>query len=695
MNRFYSFIVQNTTLVVIVFVLLLIPSFIGFMLTDTNYDILSYMPDDLNSKKGERILEEEFALSGTSIVMVRDRELWEIKELKSQIQAVDGVENVVWIDDFTDITVPVAFMDSAITDQFITGDSTILQIQFKGNASSFGTAKAIEDIRELIGDGALFGGQPVIMRDLQTVTEREKNIYIAVAVVTIFIILSLSMTSWVEPILFLLSVGVAVLLNLGTNIIKGEVSFMTASIAAVMQLGVSMDYSIFLLHRFEEEKLKFPSIKDAMVSALSKTTVAIASSALTTIAGFAALMTMQNGIGPDLGFVLGKGVLLSLIVNLTLLPCLILMFNRVSDKYRHRIYLPTFKKASTHMIKARWAFFAIIIILTVPSFIAQSRVDYYYTTEHYLPETSPAVMDTTEIRNTFGSTEVVYVVTPNGDKIKEKELMDKIKEIDVVDSVWGIWEQVPVTIPDSIIPQDVMDKFSNHQYSFFSVIMKTSADDGRTFKAISKIRSLAGGLYDEYYVTGPAALVKDLADLVDTDNKRVAIVSIALIAVILAFSFKSLSIPFILILAIQLAIWMNLSIPYYFNDRLSSLTPMIIGAIQLGATVDYAILFTSRYKENIPKFKKRKDAARQTIVDTGRSILTSALIMVSATIGISFITSIKTTGEMTMLIGRGALISMMVIFLALPSFLLIFDKIISWTSIKWINTSQEGDVHNV
>ncbi|SFP69957.1 hypothetical protein SAMN05444406_102132 [Caldicoprobacter faecalis] len=669
--------------VLALFLALLISSVFGIFLTRENYDILSYMPNYLNSRKGEEILEENFNLSGQAFLVVKDREMWEVKDIKSRIEAVDGVKDVIWVDDFEDIILPMEFMNPDIRENFFSGRSTILQIQFVDNARSESTMRAINEIRKIIDRDMLFGGEPVIMNDLKVITSKEMVYYMVIAVISIYLILSASMTSFIEPLLFLVSIGIAILLNMGTNIIKGEISFITASIAAVMQLGVSMDYSIFLLHRFEEERQKHPNIDDAMVAAMSRTGVPVMGSALTTIAGFVALMFMKNGIGRDLGFVLAKGIIFSLLMNITVLPCLILMFSKYADRHRHQPIIPTFKRVSRWIVRFRWVFLVIIIVLAVPSFLAQRNLQYYYSIEHYLPENSRAAVDTDKIRESFMNTEVVYVVIPDEGAIKEKELIDRIEALDAVDSVAALSQQVDVTIPENFIPGDIRERYVKGNYRYFEVRLLTPADDPRTFEAVDRIREAAGEVFDEYYVTGSPALTRDLAGLVEADNRMVSIISIGLILAIIGFSYMSLSLPFLLVLVIEMAIWINLSIPYFQGITVSSLTPIVIGAIQLGATVDYAILFTSRYKENRERIKDRLEAIRQTIEDTGRSVLTSALTMIAATLGIALIASIKATGELTMMIGRGAAISMAVIFLGLPSVFLIFDRLIGWTTKSW------------
>ncbi len=685
MNWFGKFVVRYRKTIIITYLIILIPSIVGYALTRTNYDLLSYMPDGLNSKQGEQVLEEEFSLSGLGLIMVREKPGWQIEELISRLEGLEGVDRVAWLGNYADIYVPVEFIEPVIKERFASGDTVLLQVQFTENARSKKTNEAAGRIKNIIdGDtDILFGGEPVIISEMQETVNQEIVLYAAVAVIMILFILNLSVSSYIEPLLFLIYVGVAVLINMGTNIFLGEISFITASIAAVMQLGISLDYSIFLMHRFEEEKLKHDSIEEAMESTVSKTVTAIASSALTTIGGFTALMVMQNGIGRDLGLVLGKGITISLIVNLTLLPSLLLTFYKASSRFAHKIMLPSFRPLARVIVKGRWVFLAIFLLLLVPSFLAQSRSSYYYSNENYLPRTARSVQDTAEITEEYGVADPVYVITGDEGRVREQRLVAQLNKISAVDSVVAISEQVDLAIPESLIPAEVITEFTGTDYRYCLAFIKSMEDEQAVFRAIDEIKLATGKLHEQYYVTGPSAMTRDLASLVDIDARNVAIVSIICIALIVGISFKSLSIPFIVILAIELAIWINLSVIYYQNQTVSSLTPMIIGAIQLGATVDYAILFGLRYRENIFLFERRVDALRQTIEDTGQSILTSALTLASATIGIALIASIKTTGEMTMLIGRGAIISMLVIFLGLPPLFLLLDKLIGKTTAGW------------
>ena len=684
MHGFGGFIVRHHKTIIALYIALLIPSLFGFLLTDINYDQLAYMPPTMNSRQGEEILQNTFRLSGIGLVLAVDKETWELEFLAERISSIEGVKEVVWLGSLEDTYIPQYYLDEIIRDSFTRDGRSLFQIKFQDTARSENTNLAVREIYSMIQEDPdlLLGGEPAIIRDMRVITRQEMLLYMTIAVVMILGILNLSVSSYVDPLIFLASVGVAVVLNMGSNFIQGEISFLTSSIAAVMQFGIALDYSIFLLHRYEEEKRKAENTAAAMAATVNNTFTAILSSGLTTIGGFAALAVMQNGMGRDLGLVLGKGILISLLVNLTLLPSLLLVFHKASDRFQHRVLLPSFRKLSYHIIRSRWVYFVAFSLLLIPCFLAQSNIDFYYSSKNYLPENAPSVVATEEISEVFGVTELLYVIIPDRGRVDEGALVSELKDIEGVRSVVSITEQVDMAIPDLMIPQDVMDEFKADGYRYLMVFLKQFELEDDAFVVVDEIRA-ATAKYPEYYVTGATALTRDMASLVVSDANRVAIVSVLLIALIIAFSFQSISLPILLIIAIQLAIYINMSFAYFAGQRLSSLTPMIIGAIQLGATVDYAILFTVRYRENLEKWRGRTEALRHTIDDAGRSILTSALTLFAATFGISVVASIRATREMTLLIGRGALISMIVIFLWLPALLLLSEKIIRKTTRNW------------
>ncbi len=683
MRKFGRFIVRHRILIIIIFAVLLVPAIIGSFFVKTNYDMLSYLPEELDSVKGNKILSEEFGLSDTVYLLIYDEELPSVAKLKNRISAIDGVKDVYWVDDFTDLAVPENFIPSEIKEKFISGKSTILQIQLSADKKTDEIDETIENIKKALNDKSYLGGQPALTHELKKILDREKIIYFLIGAVAIFIILSLSTSSLLEPVLLFVSLGVAIILNMGTNAFIGSISYTTSSIAAIIQLAVSVDYSIFLLHRYREEKQNYLNKEDAMVAAVSGTGVAVTASALTTIAGFASLLIMKLGIGKDLGFVLAKGVVFSLLTTVVLLPCLILMVDKLIERSKHRVYMPRFNLVSEWMVKGKWFFLILIIVLLVPSFLAQKNLKYYSALISSLPRDAQSVIATEKIKSDFENGEVMYVVTKDKDRLKESELTDKIKNISVVKSVTGVSSQVYTSIPDTFIPSQLTDQFRNSEYSFFIVQVKTGVEDDETIKAIDDINKYASQIYGRnFYLTGESVLLNDMSRQSQIDMKYVNYLSIGLVALIIAVSFRSLSIPIILVAVIQLAIWLNLSIPYISGKPVYFLTSIFIGAIQLGTTVDYAILLTSRYKENLALLEP-VEAMKKTIKDTGQSIFTSALILFGGTLGITLISKIKTTSELTNMIGRGALLSMAIIFFGLPALLLIFEKIIGWTTLGW------------
>lgn len=683
MERLGKFITRHKILITVIFFIVIIPSAIGMLNTGTNYDLLAYMPDDLNSKQGQDILNENFGVGSVIYLMLYDREPTEADRLKDRIIELDEVDSVLWIDDYSDIYMPEDFIPSEIKENFISGNASLLQIQLGEDAKGEQANRAIENIREIASDKSFLGGQAAMLAEFQNIIDKEVNIYLLIGVAVIFIILSLATTSIIEPFLLLISVGFAIILNMGSNIFLGEISYVTDSVAAIMQLAVCMDYSIFLVHRYHQEKINSIDKNTAMIKAIKGASMPVSGSALTTIAGFSAITIMRMGIGKDLGFVLAKGVVFSLIITLTFLPSLLLIFDRWIEKTPHRIFLPRFNLISGWIIKFKWVFLVIIILAVIPSYFSQDNLDYYYSTGKMLPSEAQSIKDNEKISDEFGAGEIIYVITPETDRIKQKEINNLIKEIEPVKTVSNTAELADPATPEFLIPEEYIEQFKDTEYTYTSIQLETAREDPLTIDAINDIREIVSSNYEQYYVTGEAVLTNDISEFTDRDLLYVNILSITLVALIIAIAFKSIAIPLLLVFVIEAAIWFNLGISYFSGQPVSFMTPIFIGAIQLGATIDYAILFTSKYVENLTTGLNRENAVAQTIKDTGQPIFTSAMMLFSATLVITLVTSVKATGEFTLMIGRGALISMAMIFLGLPSILLIFDKFIKWTTWKW------------
>lgn len=686
MSRLAQYIVKYRKPIILLYLLLIIPSFWGYVHTGTGYDISGYLPPELESRVGNEILEEKFNLSGIGMIVVKDKQVSEIGSLVSDLKELDGVDDVIWPGSFIDVAIPVDFWDGQIKEAFVHNrDTMLLQVIFKEDARSPRTHRAVKQIHILadVYGQTVFGGEPAVVNEMQEKTEEEIFYYTSLAIISTLVVLTISVKSYLYPWLFMLSVLTAVTINMGSNYFLGEISFLTDSVASVMQLGISLNYSIFLMHRFEEEKKNHSSIEEAMVSTLRKTATAITTSAVTTISSFSAMMLMEHGIGQDMGLVLAKGIFLSLVVTLTLLPGLLIVFDRLNTGLQHPGLLPSFAPLARFVIKGRWLLLFLFFIVLYPANWAQRQVDYYYAMENYLPEDAQSVKDTSYVMETIGAGNFVFIITEDKGNAYEYLLTTKLKDLGGVEEVSALTEQADPAIPEMIIPEEVIDEHKADGYRQLQAYISNFEDEEEIFKVVDNIREATSPLFDEYYVAGETALNRDTAMLSEIDSTRVPLVTMISIGLIIALSFKSLSLPIILILVIQASIWINMSLVYLQGITVASLTPIIIGAIQLGATVDYAIYFTVRYRDNLDFSQNRLDALRKTIDEVGQSIFTSALTLFAATVGISQLASIVATVEITMIIGRGALISMAMIFLCLPSLLITFNKIIRPTTVNW------------
>lgn len=681
MERIARFIISHKRFILIFYLIAVCLSIIGIRFLNVEYDMSSYLSKDMNSIQGRDILEKQFDIKGTAELMIADKKPYEVLEIKKKIKELPGVQSVVWLDDAEDIKKPAEFMDKNTYERFVRGKYSLLQISFTGTNDSKATKSSLDKIDKMMDGEYYLGGQAAIARDTQNTTSREMIYYSIVAVIIITIILLISTSSYFEPLLFFAAIGVAIIINMGTNRIFGKISYMTFSVASILQLAVSMDYSIFLLHRYHQE-LQGSDENEAMVRAIEKTFSSVSASALTTVAGFLALVIMKYGIGKDMGLVLAKGVFLSLISVITLLPCLVLITDKRFGKYKHRIYLPTFRHISRWIVKSRFAFILLAVLISIPVFLGQTRLKYYYSDEKTLSEDKKAKIANKKIDEVFDRGNELIVIVPRSEKAKINRLVEDIKAVKDVLSVEGIYTMVDRAIPESFVPESIRETFISDKYTYFIVGIESDTEGDRTREIIESIQGILDKTYDNYYITGEPAIYLDLQKVTSSDFKNVNIISTILIGIILLITFKSITLPMILVFVIQLGIWINLSIPYFQGNIVNFISFIVIGAIQLGATVDYAILFTSRYKENLEEMLPA-DAMVKTISDTGRSVLTSVLILSAGTFSVYFITTIKSAAEITLLIGRGAIISLILVYTLLPAMLLLFGRIIRLTTIGW------------
>ncbi|MDD5016827.1 MAG: MMPL family transporter [Eubacteriales bacterium] len=684
MNRLFSFLIKHKYWVIAFFVLICIPAVMGMRLVGTNFEISTFMPGDANSVTGSIISEEEFSTAMRAYVYLKDKENWQTLALKERIESIDGVYKVDWMDDVLDIYTPEEFLSKSALEQYKKGNATILITEFGEDVAQEVTDSAIRQISDLMEDGEYFGGQPVVLNEMRELLDNEQAVYLIIAGGILIILLAISLSSYMAPLLCIINIGIAILLNYGTNfIIKDEVSFLTMGIAAILQLAVSMDYSIFLIHRFEEDLQVLNGDVDAsMVSSMRATLTAISSSAMTDCAGFIALIFMQNAIGADLGLVLSKGVIFSLIVSITFLPCLILATYKAGKK-KHRVFLPSFKKLSGPLIKYRYVLLALVIVILIPAFIANGQQDYYYTTEEFMPDDTEPIIATKLVGETFGTTDSVYVLYKKDMAAYEPAAIEAIESICNIREVGGISDSVQVGIPESFLPEELKDAYIGEQYRRFTVTLERDLGNDALFSAIGSIRDTAGEYLGEVYLTGAYASAADMASTAEWDNVAVEFISMAFIFIILLIAYRSLLIPVFLVIVIKAAIYINVGINAFFGDPMIFLTPVLVGSIQLGATVDYAILFTSRYFEFRHKVLDAKEAVRQTMIAAVRPMLTSVLTFFFATLSITLVSSIKATREIATVIGRGALISLVVILFALPALFIAFDKALMATTLEF------------
>lgn len=684
MLKFGRFIAKNRILVLIISILLLIPSVYGLIKTRINYDILTYLPENLDSMKGQRILNDVFSNAATGMLIIENMESKDIVKIKEKISEVEGVEKVTWISDFLDESIPKEILPSEIRDVFFRENSTLLMIQFENGAASDETQRAIENIRKVINKQCFLSGMSAIIKDTIELADRETPIYVLLAVVLAVIVLALTLESTIIPIIFLLAIGVAIVYNLGTNTFLGEISYITKSLAAVLQLGVTMDYSIFLLHRYEDELKLTDDKNEAMAIAISKTAASILGSSLTTIAGFLALVAMKLGLGKDIGIVMAKGVLIGVIATITILPSLILTFDKVIHRFNHGTVLPEFKKVSSIITRYYKVFIVIIILLFIPSLYGQSNTKVYYNIDESLPKDMESIVALNKLKNEYNMTTThMIVVKEDIPNYKIKRMIDEIEKTDGIEKVISYDKIVGPAIPEEFIPKEIKEHFAKDGYKLIlaNSIYKAATDEQNA--QVAKLREIIKKYDEDAYITGEGALTKDLVEIADIDFKRVNLVSILAIFIIILILFASPSIPVLLVGVIELAIFINMAIPYYIGTTIPFIASIVIGSIQLGATVDYAILLTTRFREELRNGHDKYEAMRIALQSSAKSIVTSALTFFGSTVGVGFIAKIEMIRSLSMMIARGAIISMFVILFLLPAVLLISEGVISATSKNW------------
>lgn len=675
-KTFGHWISRHHILVLIIASVLLIPSYFGIKATGINYDVLDYLPKDLDSTKGEEILDTNFHNASTSMLILDDPNPAEILKIKEKIGGVDGVADVIWRDDLLDVTVPDDMLDERIRDAFYSEDSTLLFIKLEESSSSEKTQKAVEEIRDLIGDRGYLSGSPPLVKDTKNLVDKETPIYVGLAVLFSVIVLSLCTESTLIPFLFLLSIGYAIAYNMGTNIFFGEISYITKAIAAVLQLAVTMDYSIFLYHRYEEERKKHDGDHiTAMGEAIDSTFTSIIGSSLTTVAGFLAIVAMRLTLGRDIGLVMVKGVLFGLLAAVTVLPAWMLIFDRPIHTSHHKVLLPQFEKTSNFVVNHHKSLLLVFLLLFIPGIYGNNKVEVYYDLGKSLPRDMPSIVATEKLKDDYDMTSTHFLILRSDLNASDsKKIQEKIKDLDGVNSLVSVDEFVGNRIPSNFLPANLIENFEKGDYQTFIINSEYKSASNEVAKQLDDINKIAKEYDKDAYLTGEAALIKDMTIIADKDFQRVNILSIAMAFLIVVFVFKSASIPIILIMAIELAIFLNFAIVYYTHTVIPFVASIIIGTIQLGSTVDYSILLITRYMEELHNHADKYEAMKITVKESARSIVTSGLTFFAATIGVGFYSQMEIVSSMCLMMARGALLSMLVILFLLPAVILFCNK---------------------
>jgi hypothetical protein len=682
MVNFGKKVVKYRVLILILGVLLLIPSVFGYLNTRVNYDVLTYLPDNIETMKGQDILVNDFGTGAFSMFIVDGMEEKDVAELKEKIEKVDHVANVIWYDSIADISVPMSMLPDDIYDVFNSDTGTMMAIFFDEGTSSDGTMDAIAQIRKIAGKQCFLSGMSAVVTDTKNLAEKETPVYVLIAVILAVIVLGLTMESFFVPLLFMLSIGMAIIYNLGSNYFMGEISYITKALVAVLQLGVTLDYSIFLMHSYEEQQVRYDGDKKrAMAHAISQTFSSVMGSSITTIAGFIALCFMSFTLGLDIGIVMVKGVIFGVIACVTILPSMILCCDKIIEKTKHKPFLPDIGRISDKVTKRYLVYVVLFLLFLFPAIYGNNHTAVYYNLDETLPKDLPSIIANEKLKEDYDMNTTHMILVDSS--VSSTDVNKMIKEMDKVDGVkWalGLDSLVGPSVPSDMIPESVSSMLKNDKYQLLLVNSeyKVASDEvNAQIKTLNKILHK----YDKTgMLIGEGPLTADLIDITAQDFKTVSAVSIGIIFVIILVLFKSISLPVILVGVIEFAIFVNMGIPYYTGTKLPFVASIVIGTIQLGSTVDYAILMTTRYKRERNHGANKHDAITTAHRVSAQSIMVSALSFFAATIGVGIYSNIDMISSLCILMARGALISMVVVIFVLPSMFMVFDKVIVKTS---------------
>lgn len=678
MQKFGRGVVKLRVPILIVSVLLLIPSIFGFVSTRINYDILSYLPSDIETMKGQDIMLDEFGKGGFSLVMLDGMEDKDVEKVKEKIEKVDHVCDVLWYDTLADVSLPKEVLPDDIYDFFNTDNSTMMAVFFDEATSADGSLEAVKEIRSIAGEQCFVSGMSSVVEDIKDLTMQEAPMYVVIAVILTSIILALTMDSFLIPLFFMLSVGMAIIYNMGTNFIQGEISFITEALAAVLQLAVTIDYSIFLWHSYKEEKEKHPGDnKEAMAVAIGKTITSVVSSSITTVAGFLALCFMSYELGMDMGIVMAKGVVIGVICCITVLPSMILVFDKALEKTMHKDLVPSLEKPSKFIIKHHAAFIVLFIVVLIPAVYGQINTNVYYNLTDTLPKDLNSVIANSKLDEEYHmATTHMLLVDADMQPKEVNSMLDEMGKVDGVSFSMSLDTLIGPSIPREIVPESVTKILKSDKWQLMLIGSEYKVASDEENAQIDELSKILKSYDKDGMLIGEAAATKDLIDITDHDFKVVNIVSIAAIFIIILIALRSVSLPIILVAVIEFAITVNMGVPCFTNTTIPFIASVVIGTIQLGATVDYAILMTTRYKTERNAGKDKHEAVSIALSTSMKSIMVSALGFFASTFGVGVYSSVDMISQLCTLMSRGAIISMITVICILPSMLMLFDKVI-------------------
>lgn len=690
--KFGKWVVKCRIPILILAVALLVPSLIGMIMTRINYDMLTYLPGDIDTVVGQDILMDDFGKGAFSFVIIEGMDPEDVSSLREDISHVDHVDTVLWYDDFADVSVPMEMLPSKLYDAFNSGDSTMLAIFFDTSTSSDDTMEAISEIRSIAGKQCFVSGMSAMVTDLKDLCEKEEPIYVGIAVALACVAMMIFMDNWITPFVFLMSIGMAILLNMGTNYFLGEISYLTKALSAVLQLAVTMDYSIFLWHSYEEQKTMYEDNKEAMAVAINTTLTSVVGSSITTVAGFIALCFMSYTLGLDLGVVMAKGVILGVIGCVTTLPSMVLVLDKVLQKTSHKSLLPDMGKVASGITKVFPVFLILFLVLVLPSYLSYKATnnEVYYDLGETLPEDMAYVVANSKLQEDFGvgATHMVLVSTDVPDT-DVRAMIHEMENVEGIKYALGLESVVGPLVPEEMLPESVKEVLKSDDWELLLVNSEYKTATDEVNAQINELNTILKKYDSKGMLIGEAPCTKDLIETTDEDFKVVNAVSIVAIFVIIALVEKSITLPLILVAVIELSIFINLGLAHLTGTSLPFIAPICISTIQLGATVDYAILMTTRYKQERYEGKAKREAVTNALKVSIPSIIVSAMGLFSATFGVALYSDVDIISSLCDLMARGAIVSMFAVILFLPAMFMLFDKVICVTSIGFRNKNAE------